>query len=588
MPAPLPETAPSAALPRGLFRRFLGDYLRPEAGRISATAALLILEGATLGALSWLIKPLFDRVFASGGTAFLLPVGLGIFGLFLLRALATLGARTLSAIVTQNVTAALQRDLLAHLLRLEHRFFKENPPGALIEKVQGDTLAVQGLWSTLLTSLGRDGVALIALFTVTLMIDWRWTLAALIGAPLLLLPALGLQRYIQRKTRLMREKAGERATRLDEIFHGMEAVRLHQMEAYQTRRFAAVLAQIRRAEVRMSAGRAMMPALIDIVTGLGFFAVLVLGGPEVAAGTRSIGDFMAFFTALALSFQPLRRLGDLAGSWQIAGASLQRLYALFDLPVAAAPPAPPGAPALPQPPGLQFHSVHFAYEGRPVLRGLSFTATPGEITALVGPSGAGKSTVFQLLAGLETPQKGRILLGGQDIAQMPRATLRAALGVVTQELGIFDETLRENLTLGRDIPETALQAALTAAQAAAFVDAAPLGLETPAGPRGAALSGGQRQRLAIARALLRDAPVLLLDEATSALDAEAESALAKSLRKIAKGRTVLLIAHRLSTVRQADQIVVLDQGRAVEAGTHAALLAQGGRYAALFAAQNHR
>jgi ATP-binding cassette subfamily B protein/subfamily B ATP-binding cassette protein MsbA len=576
-PAPVRKSPLVARLWRG--------YLRIHLAPMLLAFALMAVEGATLGALSYLIMPLFDRVFTTGGQDALIWVGAGILSLFVIRAMTLVASRTVMSTIAQKSSTAMQVDLLAHLLTLDTRFFQTNAPGALIERVQGDTLAVQGVWTSLLTGVARDTIALVSLFAVALSIDWRWTLAALVGAPLLILPALSLQRYIRRKTMQMRERSGQRATRLDEIFHGIQAVKLNRMEHYQTDRFRGIVRQIVRAEVRMAAGRSMMPALIDVVTGIGFFAVLMLGGREVAAGERTTGEFMAFFTAMALTFQPLRRLGDLAGVWQIAAASLERIYALFDIEPVRRPMAQGVSQPLPNPPEISFNDVEFSYDGTPVLRGLTFTAEAGKMTALVGASGAGKSTVFHLLTGLEQPQAGTITLGGADVTQLPLPDLRAQIAVVSQDTGLFDETIRENIVLGQSVPPDDLTRALRTAHAQDFVTALPHGLETPAGPRGSALSGGQRQRVAIARAVLRAAPVLLLDEATSALDAESEALVAAALGALGKGRTTLVIAHRLATVRAADLIIVLDQGRVVETGTHENLLAKGGRYADLYSLQ---
>ncbi|MDX5350256.1 MAG: ABC transporter ATP-binding protein/permease [Paracoccaceae bacterium] len=548
--------------------------------------ALMVVEGSTLGLLSYMIEPLFDRVFAPGGSGALLWVGGAILGLFVLRAITSILGRWLLAKVNQTSAGAMQGDLLRHLLTLDAGFFQANSPGQLIERVQGDTMAVQGAATLVIGGIGRDVVSLVGLFTVAILIDPVWTLAALIGAPLLVLPAVVLRRYLRRKAMLTRQQAGLRATRLDEIVHGIQAVKLNRMEGYQTSRFRRIVDTIVRAEVKTVVGRSAMPALVDVITGLGFFAVLMLGGSEVAAGERTTGEFMSFFTAMALTFQPIRRLGDLAGQWQVAEASLERIFLLFDTRPTGNRPATSRARPAAGAPEIRFEGVSFAYPDRPVLTDLSFTAEAGKVTALVGASGAGKSTVFQLIAALVEPQEGRILIGGVDVQNLSLADQRGLLASVTQDAALFDETLRENLLLGRaEVDEARLAAALADAEVTSFTSAMPQGLETPAGPRGSALSGGQRQRIAIARALLADAPVLLLDEATSALDTRTEAAVSAALARAHEGRTTLVIAHRLSTVKGADKILVLDHGRLVEEGTHDSLLAKGGIYAQLQQAQ---
>ena len=583
MPPPPPNPDdPNAPLARWFWRA----YLVRRKGGLALAFAIMVVEGSTLGALSYLLQPLFDSVFAPGGSGALWTVGGAIFGLFAVRAVTSLASKTLLARISQQVASSMQSDLLAHLLRLDLGFFKANSPGALIERVQGDTMAVQGIWISLLAGVGRDMVALLGLLAVAISIDPWWTLAAVVGTPLLILPAAMLRRYLRRKAMALRNSAGDRATRLDEIFHGIEAIKLNANEAHQQNRFAAILDRIVVAETKAATGRAVLPSLVDLATGFGFLAVLMLGGGDVAAGTRTTGEFMAFFSAMVLTFQPIRRLGEMAGLWQTAAVSLQRIAGLLVLTSAQKRPEASRAICAPLPPAIEFADVDFSYGEGPVLRGLAFTAPAGRMTALVGPSGAGKSTVFHLATGLADPRAGVVRIGGVATTDLALADQRALFATVSQDSALFDEALRDNLTMGRgDITGGALTDALDTAQASAFVEAFPLGLNTPAGPRGSTLSGGQRQRIAIARALLRDAPVLLLDEATSALDAASEDAFARALDKAATGRTTLVIAHRLATVRRAHQIVVMDQGRAVEVGSHEDLLARGGLYARLHALQ---
>lgn len=542
----------------------------------------MLIEGSTLGALSYMLQPMFDLVFVEGRESALWFVGVGIFALFAVRAVAGLIQRALMAKISFRASTDLQLDLMQHTLRLDHSFHSSTSPGTLIERVQGDVVSIQQLWNVIITGAGRDIIALLSLMGVAIWIDWRWTAIAIVGAPLLLLPSIAVQRYIRRKTFFIRDLAASRTTQLDEIFHGITPIKLNKLEDYQSKRFAQLSEVLVDANVKANAGQAAVPGLVDIAVGLGFFCVLIFGGPEIIAGEKTIGEFMSFFTAMALAFQPLRRLGSVAGYWQVMQASLSRIFGLMDVqPKITDATAKPDAKT-PQSTEISFENVRLAYGDLPVLNGLDFDLPSGSTTALVGPSGAGKSTVFNVLTRLFDPQSGTAKIGGVPVRDLKLADLRGLFSVVSQDALLFDETLRENIVAGRqDVADDQLQAALDASHVSDFLSELPQGLETPVGVRGSNLSGGQRQRVAIARAILRDTPILLLDEATSALDAESEKVVQKALDKLSKGRTTLVIAHRLSTVRNADQILVLDKGKLAERGTHDELLAKGGIYAHL-------
>lgn len=544
---------------------------------------LMTIEGSTLALISWMLKPLFDRVFVGKEEGAIWWVGGAIFAIFLLRAFTLIAGRSLLTRISLGISTMMQSRLLAHILTLDGRFFRDNAPGALIERVQGDTIAVQGVWSTLITGATRDVLALLMLFAVAISVDPVWTAAALIGVPLLILPTALVQRYIRRKVAQSRVNASARATRLDEVLHGIASIRLNRAEAAQSQRFDDIVGRIRTAEVKVATTSVLIPAMTDIVTGIGFVAVLALGGAQVMEGERSVGDFMSFFSALALAFQPMRRLGGIAGAWQTAAASLERVYQVFDTQPTILP-GPRKDP--PDTTAISLEDVWLSYDGQTVLHGLSFTAEAGRTTALVGPSGAGKSTVFNLLARMVDPDRGQVTLGGVPVAEYDLATLRDQFSTVAQESALFDESLRDNVLMGRpDAAPDQLQAALDAAHVSDFARALPQGLDQPVGPRGSSLSGGQRQRVAIARAILRDAPILLLDEATSALDSASERLVQDALDQLSRDRTTLVIAHRLSTIRNADKIVVIEAGRVVEQGSHDQLMAKPGPYARLVALQ---
>lgn len=569
---------------RALMAWLWRDYMRPYRWLLLAAILLMTLEGSMMGALSYLVKPMFDQVFVGGSASAVYWVAAGVSGVFVVRALSGVGQRALMAIAGERFVAALQSSLLAHLMTLDQGFHQTHPPGSLIERVRGDTTTLRNLWTSVLAAVGRDVVALISLLAVAIAVDWRWTLVAVAGTPVLILPILALQRLVRSTSRAARISAADLATRLDEIFHGLTTIQLTGTEARESARYRHELNRFVGAQVRADTGSAGIPAMMDLVAAIGFAGVLVYGGFQIIGGEKTVGEFMSFFTAMALIFEPLRRIGAVSGAWQVARASLERLRELFDRPATILTPAAP-AP-LPASMRIEIDNVTFAYGDTVALNGLSLVAEPGQTTALVGPSGAGKSTVFALLARLADPQEGAIRIGGQDVRSLDLAGLRGLFSVVSQDAALFDESIRDNVTMGRtDVPSQQFEAAMKAAHAAEFTREMPLGVDTPAGPRGSALSGGQRQRVAIARAILRDAPILLLDEATSALDAQSEKLVADALATLSHGRTTLVIAHRLSTVRDADKIVVLDHGRVVEEGTHEELIALNGTYAGLYQLQ---
>ncbi len=557
-------------------------YLRRHVGLMSLAMVFMLIEGSMIGAISYMMEPMFDNVFVEGNTGALKWVSLTFLTIFSLRGVAGVVQKVILARVSQLTAAHLRIDLLKRLIRQDTAFHQVHPPGFLIQRLQGDVGAVNMVWRSIITGAGKDAVSLVILLGVAINIDWRWTLAMLIGVPLMFLPIGVAQRYVRKKASIARDVAATLSTRLDEVFHGIVPIKLNSLEEYQTDRFSRHTDTLIRSEIRATFGTASITGMIDIMAGLGFMGVLLYGGSEIISGDKTVGQFMSFFTAIGLAFDPMRRLAALSGAWQAAAASLERLKELMDTPIQLKSPARP-VPAPKGLPDIRLRDVSLSYGDADVLRGLSLTAEAGKTTALVGASGAGKSTVFNLLTRLVDPRAGSVEIGGIDVRNIALHDLRGLFSVVSQEALLFDETLRENILLGRsDVSDDDLAPVLKAAHVTDFLAQLPSGLDTLVGPRGSALSGGQRQRVVIARALLRDTPVLLLDEATSALDAQSEKVVQQALDQLAGGRTTLVIAHRLSTIVNADRIVVMDSGKVVDSGSHDELLGRGGIYADLY------
>ena len=563
------------------------DYLKRRFPMMLLAFLFMALEGASIGALSYLVRPMFDSIHAGAPRSAVYGVAFAVAGVFVTRALAGFANRVIMSRQSEKIAADMQESQLVHVMKLDLAYFLKNPPGSLIERIRGDSAALKGLWPPILQAVGRDSVSLITLLAVALSIDWLWTLIAVVGVPVILGPLTLLQARVRVTSRQSRTAAGVLSTRLDETFHGIRTLQLTGAEPQEASRYRRALNTYLGAQIRSQTASAAIPALVDLVAALGFAGVMLYGGMQIIAGEKTLGEFMSFFTAMALVFDPLRRLGSISATWAQARASLERMRQLLDeVPTLQSPARPVPLPVVAGGVRLELRGVSFAYAELPVLTQIDLVAEPGQTTALVGPSGAGKTTVFHLLSRMADPQAGQVLMQGVDLRDMDLRQVRQQFSVVSQDSALFDEALSANIRMGAtDHSDAGLAQALQDANAAEFVDKLTLGAETLAGPRGTALSGGQRQRIAIARALLRNAPVLLLDEATSALDSQSEKLVTDALARLSEGRTTLVIAHRLSTILRADKIVVMNKGAIVDQGTHQDLLARGGLYADLYRLQ---
>lgn len=581
-----PKLAPATAL-RTLAR--IGLLLRPYRGRVAlALIALFIAAGATL-AIGQGLKGVIDRGFAAGNAAELDRTLVLMLGIVALMAAATYLRFYMVSWLGERVTADLRRAVFAHMLTLPPGFYETTRTGEVITRLTNDTTMLETVIGSSVSMAARNLLLLCGGLVMLALTSAKLTFLVLAGVPVVVLPIVLFGRRVRRLARATQERVGDVGAYLDEALHEIRTVQAYGHESVDRARFGErVEAAFATARQRVQQRALLVAAVILLVFGA-VGIILWIGGHDVVAGRLSPGELSAFVFYAVLVASAVGTLSEVFGDLQRAAGATERLFELLHTEPQIRAPAVPVE--LPSPPRgtVRFDAVTFRYPSRPdaaALDGLSLDVAVGESLALVGPSGAGKTTVFQLLLRFYDPQSGTVLVDGVDVRDADPAAVRRRIAVVPQDPVIFAASVLENVRYGRpEASDAEVRAACVAAYAEEFVERLPQRYDSFLGERGVRLSGGQRQRLAIARAILADRPILLLDEATSALDAESERMVQLALERLLAGRTTIIIAHRLATVRHVDRIAVMADGRLVAVGSHEALVRDNPLYARLAALQ---
>jgi ATP-binding cassette, subfamily B, bacterial MsbA len=567
------------------LQRLFG-YARPYGVRVAWAVVAMLVYAATSAGLAALIRPILDSVLPSQRDV--AEIAGAIVGLYIFKGLGSYVSSYLMADVGQRVVMDLRNALFRHIIGQSAGFFAQHTTGQLMSRINNDVGQVQQVVSETAGDLARESLAIVGLAALLFYYDAGLAVFCLAVAPLVVYPLVRLGQRVRRTTRRSQEALETISHLSAEAFTGQRIVKAFGTEETEAAKFNRAGYHLFRTNMKVTAALASLPPLMEVLGGIGMAVALWYGSAQIASGRLTTGEFTSFVAALLMMYGPAKKLSRVNANIQQAIAACERIFDMFDMHTEVAE-RPGATPLQPFRRAIEFRDVAFGYEENPVriLRHVSFTVEAGQMVAIVGRSGAGKTTLVNLLPRFYDVSGGAILVDGVDIRDVTLASLRSQIGIVTQETVLFDDTIANNIAYGATgASREAVEAAARAANAHEFVTALPRGYDTTIGERGQRLSGGQRQRLAIARALLKDAPILVLDEATSALDAESELMVQEALVHLMLNRTSFVIAHRLSTIRRADAIIVLERGRVVEMGRHDDLLARsGGAYAALYQLQ---
>lgn len=582
-PAKMPEPSIPMTATMPLVRRLFRTYIRPRLRTMALAFLLMVVSAAMTGAMAKMMEPIIDRVFTDKDAGMLIPVAAVVFSVFTLRGLATYGHTVLMSRMGQRIVSDIKRDMFAHLVNADLSYFHGQKSGQLLSRFISDTAMIRTAVTESMTGLGKNSMTLLFLIGVMFYQDWKLTVASLFVFPAAAYVMTRLGKKLRRVSTSMQVEMGTLTGMLGQAFQGSRHVKAYGMEEFEKSRINVIIENIFNLMCKTFKVSAIASPITEILSGVAVVTIVIYGGMQVLEGTSTAGKLFSFITAFLLAFEPMKRLAKLNNVMQMGLAAVDRLFQLLDI-IPQIGDMPDAIELHVKSPEVSFEDVGFVYpDGTVALDHVSFIAPAGKTVALVGASGAGKSTILNLIPRFYDITSGTIRIDGQDIRNVTLKSLRGAMALVSQEVAIFDDTVRDNIAYGTmGATEEQIVEAAKMAAAHEFIMELPEGYDTRVGENGVKLSGGQRQRLSIARAMLRNAPILLLDEATSALDTQSERLVQTALERLQKGRTTIVVAHRLSTIMEADIIYVLDGGHIVESGNHAALVAKNGAYARLY------